>query len=224
MLLIISRNKRLASALSDTFYYMSILSYPATPKEALSEISINYRAIVIIDPQSFPDISDYIERLKSLVKEIPLFAISDTEITDLNKSFCEIFKKNCSSPKIAARIMEVCTSLGKERLGTYKLAGFDASSDRVGVFYFYSKPPLTKTEAMILRYLICSYPNPQNSEQILSHAFRHSRIPEAATIRTHISLINKKLEKISGRRIIELSPHMGYYISTPELAEKRKIM
>ena len=39
MLLIIDSMKRNAQAISDIFYYMGVLSYAATPCEALSEIS-----------------------------------------------------------------------------------------------------------------------------------------------------------------------------------------
>jgi formyltetrahydrofolate synthetase len=123
-----------------------------------------------------------------------------------------------------AYIKEFCEENGISKIGTYKLAGFDASADHVGVSYFYTKPPLTKTEAMILRYLICSYPIPQNSDAILRHSFRSSRAPESSSIRTHISSINKKLTKISGRKLIELIPKQGYLIVTPQIIASRKIM
>ena len=224
MLLIISRSKRNASALSDTFYYMSILSFPATPKEALSEISLMYKAVIILEPKSFPDIRDYVSKLKSYVKNIPLFAISRENAEDLSDTFCEIFGEDVSSPKMLSRIMEYCERNGLERIGTYRLAGFDASSDKVGVSYFYFKPKLTKTEIMILRYLICAYPVPQSTDNILRHAFRSSRRPEAASVRTHISAMNKKLEKISGRRMIAFSPKEGYFVMTPEIFSNKKIM
>ena len=224
MLLIISRSKRNASALSDTFYYMSYLSFPATPKEALSEISLTYRAVIILEPKSFPDIKDYVSKLRAYVKDIPLFAISEENTDELSDCFCKVFEKNVSSPKIASEIATYCENSGHKRPGSYKLAGFDASADKIGVSYFYTKPRLTKTESMILRYLICAYPNPQSARAILHHAFRLSRIPEEASVRTHISSINKKLEKISGRRLIELAPKEGYFIITPEILSNRKIM
>ena len=78
MLLIISQSKRLAKSVQETFYYMSILSYGATPHEALSEVSGLYRAVLIINPESFPDINDYVLRLKSyntaLPEEVYLYA------------------------------------------------------------------------------------------------------------------------------------------------------
>ena len=224
MLLIISRNKRNASALSDTFYYMSLLSFPATPKEALSEISPIYKAALILEPNTFPDIRDFIAKIHGYDKTIPIFAISKDNADHLSDLFCMIFVENDSSPKIFSQIINYCDMNGYDKPGTYKLAGFDASSDKVGVSYFYYKPKLTKTETMILRYLIATYPVPQNADAILKHSFRISRIPEAASVRTHISSINKKIHKISGRRIIELSSGRGYFIMTPEILAEKKIM
>ena len=224
MLLIISRSKRLASALSESFHYMSILSYPVTPKEALSEVSVIYKAIIIIEPGSFPDIKDYITRIKELVKGIPVFAYTEQCIDELSDIFCDVFAKDTPTPMIAARIKEYADEIGLERIGRYKLAGFDASSDRVGVSYFYTRPNLTKTEAMILRYLICSYPIPQSADSILRHAFRSSRMPEASSVRTHISAINKKLDNLLNRKAISLVPKKGYFITTPEIYKNGKIM
>lgn len=224
MLLIISRNKRNASALSDTFYYMSLLSFPATPKEALSEISPIYKAALILEPKTFPDIRDFIAKLRSYDKTIPIFAVSKESAEELSDVFQIIFGENDSTPKIASRIINYCEENDYYKPGEYKLAGFDASSDKIGVSYFYYKPKLTKTETMILRYLIATYPVPQNSDSILRHSFRISRIPEAASVRTHISSINKKIHKISGRKIIALSPGRGYFIMTPEILAEKKIM
>ena len=76
---------------------------------------------------------------------------------------------------------------------------------------------------MILRYLIRSYPVPQNAERILKYAFKPTRAPEAASIRTHLSIMNKKFEKSIGRKMISLEPHRGYIILTPEYI-KAKMM
>ena len=88
-----------------------------------------------------------------------------------------------------------------------------------GVNYFDTRINFTKTEAMILRYLIRSYPLPKNAESILKYSFRPSRTPEPASIRTHISIMNKKLEAATGRRMIILEPGRGYLITTPEYAK-----
>ena len=78
MILIVCESKRIARSVSDTFHYMSILSYGATPYEGLSEISSKYSAVLIINPESLPDVYDYIKRLRSYMGRIPIFGVTDT--------------------------------------------------------------------------------------------------------------------------------------------------
>lgn len=217
MLLIISQNKKVARSISETFFYMSILSYGATPHEALSEVSDLYRAALIINPESFPDINDYVGRIKSYKSNLPIFAITDNDAPPYYPDiFDQTFVKPAFTPALADRIINHANTNNMARIGSYYLAGFDASSNTIGVNYFYTKLGFTKTEAMILRYLIRSYPVPQSADKILKYAFKPSRAPEAASIRTHLSLMNKKLEEKTGRKMIGLEPHRGYVILTPE--------
>ena len=222
MLLIISKNKKIANSVSETFYYMSILSFVASPHEALSEISTIYRAVLVIDPSSFPDITDYVNRIKSYRSDIPIFALV-TEPTQMRYAdvFDECFTNTLFTPRLAERIIEYANKNHRSCIGDYYLAGFDASSKTIGVYYFYTKLNLTKTEAMILRYLIRSYPCPTNAKNILKHAFKPSRSPEQSSIRTHLSLMNKKLEKSIGRKMIGFEPSKGYIILTPDYLENK---
>ena len=121
---------------------------------------------------------------------------------------------------MAERIIDYANKNSLAKIGDYYLAGFDASNHTIGVNYFYTKIGLTKTEAMILRYLIRSYPIPQSADKILKYAFKPSRAPEAASIRTHLSLMNKKFESTIGRKMVILEPHRGYIILTPEYIKK----
>lgn len=217
MLLIISQSKKLSKSVRETFHYMSILAYNATPHEALSEISEVYRAILILNPGNFPDINDYVNRLKSYKSDIPIFALSEEN----NKPFYPdifdaVFTKNSFTPLLASKIINFANENKRARIGDYRLAGFDASSDLVGVTYFDRKVDLTKTEAMIFRYLLKVYPIPQSAEQIIKYAYKPSRVPEINSIRTHISLMNKKLETALGRKMIIHAPGRGYLIHTPE--------
>ena len=222
MLLIISTNKKIAKTASETFHYMSILSYGATPHEALSEVSNIYRAVLIINPEDFPDINDYIGRIKSYKTDIPIFAVTEGEpplyYSDI---FDGCFGKPDFTPALAEKIIRYASSNNLAKIGDYYLAGFDASSHTVGVYFFYTKLDLTKTESMILRYLIRSYPVPQNAEKILKYAFKPSRAPEPASIRTHLSVMNKKIEAATGRKMIALEPHRGYIILTPEYIKQK---
>lgn len=199
---------------------MSILSYAATPHEALSEVSGLYRAVLIINPENFPDINDYVNRIKSYKSDLPIFALTDSNPENFYPDvFDAVFTKPSLTPALAKKIIEHANESNRARIGQYYLAGFDASSDLLGVKYFYSRIDLTKTEAMILRYLIRSYPIPQSPKNILKYAFRPSRAPEVTSIRTHISLMNKKISEDAGRRMIISLPHKGYVILTPEYIE-----
>lgn len=217
MLLIISNNKRIAKSIQETFHYMSILSYGATKHEAFSEISGIYRALLIVDPDSFPDINDYVNRIKSYNSKIPIFALSDSEEkTFYPDIFDKVFTRHSMTPLLASKIISYANQNNRAKIGDYRLAGIDASSNRVGVGYFDKNVGLTKTEAMILRYLIRSYPIPQNAEKIIKYAFKSSRAPEPASIRTHISVMNKKFETTFDKRLIVHAPEKGYLILTPE--------
>ena len=223
MLLIISQNKKTARSIAEAFHFMSILSYGTTPHEALSEISGIYRAVLIINPDTFPDIVDYINRIKSYNSALPVFCIVDKEPKPYYSDvFDGCFSKSSFTPSLAEKIINYANENNCSRIGEYYLSGFDASSHTVGVYYFYTKIPLTKTEAMILRYLIRSYPLPQKADNILKYAFRPSRAPEASSIRTHISLMNKKFEQTIGRKMLSLEPGQGYIILTPKYVYDKK--
>ena len=217
MLLIISQSKKNAKSVQETFHYMSILSYGATPHEALSEISEIYRAVLIINPDGFPDINDYVNRLKSYKCDLPIFALTvDDEKTIYHDIFDGIFTKNSMTPSLASKIIGYANENHRAKIGDYRLAGIDASSNLVGVTYFDRKLSLTKTEAMILRYLLRVYPIPQSPEKIIKYSFKPNRSPETSSIRTHISIMNKKFEKALGKKMIVHAPAKGYLILTPE--------
>ena len=223
MLLIISQSKKTAKSIAEAFHFMSILSYGTTPHEALSEISDIYRAVLIINPDVFPDIIDYVNRIKSYNSALPVFCVLDKKPEPYYYDvFDGCFNKSSFTPSLAEKIINYANENNRLKIGEYYLAGFDASNHTVGVYYFYTKIPLTKTEAMILRYLIRSYPLPQKAENILKYAFRPSRAPESSSIRTHISLMNKKFEKTIGRKMLSLEPGRGYIILTPEYVFNKK--
>ena len=128
------------------------------------------------------------------------------------------------SASLAKRIISHANNNHLAKIGDYRLAGLDASIDFPFPIYFSSKVRLTKTETMILRFLIRSYPLSMKSSDILKYAFRPTRAPESASVRTHISFINKKFEEQAKRRMITLVPHNGYLILTPEYVAKGRLL
>ena len=217
MILIISKSRKEALSISDALFFMGNLSVAATPSEALSEISTVYRAAVIINPDALADSRDYVKRLHSYVSEMPVFALGATKNAD---AFNRNLPPHTSTPELISEIYEYTLENDLPVPGTYRLAGFDVSSYLKTPVYFFTGLPLTRTEAMLTRALIRFYPNPIKAEEIIKYAFRQSRLPSAASIRTHISIINRKFRKISGRNMIEMSQGKGYLILTPENSDK----
>lgn len=218
MILIIDRTKRSATTLSDMFHFMGFISHAATPTEALSEISSIYRAVVITSPSAFPDISDFMKKLRSYAQNVPAFAL----LSEGEERFAPLFDQcfPCSTPSsnLALNIINYTEERYLPRLGRYAIAGIDVSLEFPTPTYFMKALPFTKTEIMILRFLIRTYPNPTSAEQILKYAYRPSRTPNVSNIRTHISVMNKKFRKISNQRtLINMVPSKGYVINSPKI-------
>lgn len=225
MLLIVSQSKRNARLISDTFHYMSILSYATTPSDSLSEVSELYRAILIVNPEEFPDIKDYIKRVKNYKSDIPILALTDlSKDTEYKNLFDGVIARKDITPTIASKIINYLNQNNYSCIGEYLLAGFDASWNKYGITYFSKRIKFTKTEAMILRYLIRSYPLPRQTKDILKYCFKPSKAPEASSIRTHLSIMNKKYYSITNRKLFKLVQNEGYIILTPEIMENEKLL
>lgn len=218
MILIISKNKKNSAPLSEMFYFMGVLSHTATPTEALSLISPIFNCILIINPDMLADKEDYAARLRSYL-HIPIFALKDNEDEIDNIIFDGVINSNTYAPRILSFITNYTDGKDMKIPGTYKLAGINASVYLHSPMYFDKVIPLTKTESMILRSLICAYPTPLSAKEILKYAFRQSRLPEESNIRTHLSIMNRKFREITGRNLTVLTPSSGYRILTPEISE-----
>jgi DNA-binding response OmpR family regulator len=220
MVLITDTAKCRAQDVSDIFHYMGILSYAATPKEALSEISSIYKAVLILHPEKFADIEDYLQKLRSYDRAVPVIAITDAHLPEyVSELFDGCYPDSIYSSTLVYEIAKLQKERGLPIIGAYRLAGIDASSDRRSVCVFDKPLPFTKTEIMILKYLIVSYPSPQSPKNILKYAFKPSRKPEITSIRTHVSVMNKKFRGVKGKNLFLAVPSHGYVISTPEIIQ-----
>jgi hypothetical protein len=221
MILIINKSRKNARALSDMFYYMGILSYGLTPEEALSEISPIYRAVVIENPSSLPDKKDYVARLRSYA-DIPIFSLTDTSDADDDLLFDGIIKSGSYASHIFRVINRYCNDNELHSPGVYRLAGIEATINRRFPKFLYKPLEFTRTETMILRALVRLYPVPVNSKTLLKYAFRQARTPEVSSVRTHISIINKKFRKISERNLIYFLEDKGYKLLTAEVLDEMR--
>jgi DNA-binding response OmpR family regulator len=135
--------------------------------------------------------------------------IRDPRVFDL------IIKRSTYASKILEHIRRYCESVGIQPPGSYSLDGIKAFAASKTPTFVHSELPLTKTETMILRTLIKTYPRRVGASEILKYAFRQSRIPDISNVRTHISVINKKFRGLRGENLITFEEGRGYVILTP---------
>ena len=218
MVLIISSSRKTAEVISDMFYYMGVISYAATPTEALSEFSVLYRAALVIHPEVLPDRTDFISKLRSYARSVPIFAISDS--TEDNATFDGVYPDSIYSSTLLEQIVQYQRERSLPLSAHYRLVGIDASCTAERVTCFDNPIPFTKTETMILRYLIATYPVPQSAKRIVKYAYKPTKKPEAASIRTHLSVMNKRFREISGKDLCLSIGKEGYVIATPKVIKE----
>ena len=220
MILVINKSKKAARNLAEAFYYMGIIAYGTTPSDALSEISLRYSAVIIMNPSHLADKGDYISRLRSYA-QVPVFAMTDEPEEKDDIIFDKVLKLSTYISVAMDKIGDYCHENGLRIPGVYKLMGLDLSFYLNTPTYMFSPLSLTKTELMILRTLIRTYPQPTGAKEILKYAFKQSRLPDPANVRTHISIINKKFRSMTERNLITLTVREGYRILTPEIIDAR---
>ncbi len=216
MVLFISRSKKTATTAASLFRKLQIVSYGATPTEALTEISPIYHAAVIMDPEELPDHKDFIKRLRAYERDIPIFALTDRpDLLPSPELFGVVESNGVGSADFACKIIEYLISHSKKPVGAYRLAGFESLCDRPYTSFYDIRMPFTKTEAMIIRYLICAHPTPSDAKTILKYAFPPSDKPEPSTVRTHVYSINKKFSS--------MFPSIDFIIHIPKEGYKIKL-
>ena len=217
MILIVHPTFKHAKEIAEIFYYMGIPASARKPKEALSALSLCYRAVLVCNPSALPCPEEYTEKLRAIGGAIPIFALAETvEDYALAPLFAQTFDMGASSASILLKIRELQKSQDLPLLGAYSLAGLLLDCDLARPYYCDEPMNFTKTEAMILRYLIRTYPEYADVHHILRYAMRPTSLSEPSGIRTHIYGINRKFMAKTGRRLIASVPGEGYRIMTPE--------
>ena len=210
MLLIVSDLKNQAEDLSDMMNFMGVISVAAGASEAIFEISPIYRALVVITPDLIGENTENALLEKCVAATIPSFSLG---MCRSYKKYSFNLSEGLSASEILERIKEKCKLCGFDVPGEYKSAGIDVSQARRDAIFLSNKIELTKTELMIVRALLRLYPNPVKPDEILKFSFRKMRSPDEGSIRTHISKINKKAMKTSGRTLILNLEKLGYVLS-----------
>ena len=220
MILIVHSDKRKSRAFSDILYHMGVISHAISYDEVKDELSDVYRAVVVLDPQILTSLTELEDAVAACKEYIPTFAVSERLISDEVRSiFDAVICHDISACSVLEHIVELQCEKDLRTSTQYRAAGIDASCDADGVSVFDRSMPLTKTETMILRYLIGTYPHPKDADSIIRYAFKQLRAPEPASIRTHVSVINKKCREICARNLFLTIPGKGYVLATPEIAQ-----
>ena len=218
MILVISKSKRNAARVAESLNTMGYLAYGVAPGSALQEISPRYRAILISNCDEIVGLDIFLNNLSASPLNIPMFAIGNEN----RQGISEIYSPTLMLTTVIKKITRYLVINELPVIGRYKCAGFDCSSELRDVYYFDKRLSLTKTEKMIFRFLCRAYPLGVSAKDIIQYAIRPSHSPEPATIRTHISKMNRKFRAELSRKIIEFSDFGGYVIITPE--NRREIL
>jgi DNA-binding response OmpR family regulator len=199
---------------------MGIISYAVTPAQAFNEIDNRYTAILLTGMENASFDEEFVISLKSLSLGATVIAICNNaaEYLAKNPKFSAIDKYFDDSISSAALVDEI-EALQRERLiprlSAYTLSGIDLSARNPKALYLCDDIGLSKTETMILRFLICRHPLPVDTSDVLKYAFKPGKSPEASNVRTHICAINKKFKAITGKHLIEHERGAGYTINPP---------
>ena len=211
MILIISNTPSRGEVYANALRYFGLVTFIETPTRALSEISPSISAVIIATPNAIADEGDYVNRIKSYNRSVPVFAIKDGDV----KAYDLCIPRDTSPPLVYEAMQEYMRSSGLKPLGKYKLAGLDISIGQRVQSYSFLDIKFTDTELFILRYLIRAFPIRQRACDILKYAYPKRSQSCEAVVRTHISKINKKFEIITGRYLITSVSGEGYLIDTP---------
>ena len=223
MVLIISKDSKSRETIAEMFHYMGVVSECVSTADALKRACPMHHGVLLVGRNILPDPVDYVSRLRSYVGKAPIFAIRE-DIVDADYSiFDAVYANSVYSSTVVTDMQKLAKERSVKAPGDYRLAGLDACIDIKDVLFLGKNLGLTRTECMIMRYLILSYPKGAGPKDILEHAFRSRRLPDVSCVRTHISSINKKFNELRGHYII-CSEKDGYKIMTPELAERKRAL
>ena len=126
---------------------------PATAKEAYSQASPFYRAILVYEPSFLFDVKGFIDTIHSYVKNIPIYALYAEKVGEEGVYFEDCFTDNIFSSSMIYRMEEIAVKKDLPCVGDYRLAGINASVNLKNVLYFDKPVNLTKTEKKILKFL-----------------------------------------------------------------------
>ena len=216
MILVIHTTNYKAQRFAESIKSRGFLAVGAAAKDALKELGPRYRAIIVLEPIQIEYMHTLVDTLNTSVFATPIFTVGEPSLK-INSELK--FSHDTSAKDVVKKIAAYLNFYGFLSVGNYRAGGFDASVYSKDTTFLDEKIPLTKTECMILRYIIKSYPVPQPIKEILRAVFPHSKPPQPSDVRAHISNMNEKFCHYIGRQKIKFVKDVGYVLITPENAK-----
>lgn len=214
MVLIIDTSKENGNVIADIMRYMGFLAYATTPLTALGEYSNLYSAVLISNPERFPDIEDYVRRLRMIDSRASLFSISvgvnpHPELFNIN------FRNNIYSSTLAREMTKYAEKHGPKSIGLYRTNDLMVSAGMHEITYNGKILDFSRTELKIVKFLAHTTPQPQMTETIIKYIYSPYNHPEPSGLRSHISRINSKFREATGQNLIAMKPREGYHLLIP---------
>ena len=211
MILIIDTSKANGNVIADIMRHMGFLAYATTPLTALGEFSNLYTAIIVSNPERFPDIEDYVRRLRMIDERTMIFSISKgvnphPEIFNLN------FKNNIYSTTLAKKMIAYSEKNRLKAIGIYRTNDLSLSAGFPSPTYKGKPIEFSKTELRILKFLAYTTPTPQKISKIIKYVYSPYKRPEPSGVRSHICHINTKFRELTGQNLIEMKHGEGYHL------------
>jgi hypothetical protein len=219
MLMIVSSKRSRADTIADMIRRTGVLCYPVTTGEVIGELCPAYRAILVVEPQGMCDAESFVKNVRKYNSKIPIYACYEEKDFKALPCFNRSFSTKTYNTTLVSALAEGCFLSGQKIVGSYKLCAIDASADLSEVKFFDTPIKLTKTEQMILRLLIRTYPTPVKPKYMIKHLYKPTVAPEEACIRAHVCSINKRFYSLAEGNLIRPIGREGYVIYTPELRE-----
>lgn len=213
MILIIDNDTVSTHAICEILNYAGIPSL-VTHRYKPSSHADRYRAVLFTSPED-----DFVcNEVKAQISDVPLFAfVPKASVSHyLSKRLYDgVMAIDGISSLIIRRITDHQREFMLPVSGEYRLAGIDASVEyKNECYYFDTRIRLTKTECVILRFIIASFPRAVGASEIALHVFKPDKMPDSSNVRTHICSLNKKFAAATGYRPI-ISAEAGYMANTP---------
>lgn len=222
MLLIADTKLKRGRDLADMLRWMGIVALADKPMNVLCELRHSISALIVVNPHELPDARDYISKVRSYARTLPLFAISDQSGQDeLSHLFLRVFTSNIMTSTLVSVIRDEQARAALRPLGDYIFAGVDASCTHDDILCRGRSVSMTARQKMILRYLLTTYPERVSPDAIARHVYRPGTEPEDSCIRAHICAINKKIGAILGHPVIDSLRSSGYRVVTAEVLRRR---